>query len=244
VSRTRICTVTPDDVIVRGRSLPRELIGKLTFTEMAWLQAMGSLPSPDQTAILDACLVTLMEHGFTPSVIAARATYAAAPESLQGAVAAGLLGVGGTFAGSMEPCGAILMRIVAGEDPTLIVRAHRAARTAVPGFGHPVHRPEDPRTARLLEVARERKIAHAHTDALTRLSAAVDAALGRHLPINATGAFAAVLLDAGAPLGILRGFALVARSAGLAGHLLEEQQDPAFPAMAAAVDRAAPYEPE
>ena len=244
MSRTRICNVTPDDVIVRGRSLPRELIGKRTFTEMAWLQAIGSLPSPDQTAILDACLVTLMEHGFTPSVIAARSTYSAAPESIQGAVAAGLLGVGATFAGSMEQCGALLARITSGEDPGAIVIEHRAAGRPVPGFGHPVHRPEDPRAVRLLDLARERKVAGPHTSALQRLSKAVDGALRRHLPINATGAFAAVLLDVGAPVGVLRGFALVARSAGLVGHLLEEQQDPAFPAIASAADRAVPYESE
>ncbi len=244
MSRTRICTVTPDDVIVRGRSLPRELIGKLTFSEMAWLQALGSLPSPDQTAILDACLVTLMEHGFTPSVIAARSTYAAAPESVQGAVAAGLLGVGATFAGSMEQCGTLLVRIAEGEDPAVIVRDHRAERLPVPGFGHPVHRPEDPRAVRLLALARERSVAGPHLAALERLSGAVDAALRRHLPINATGAFAAVLLDAGAPVGVLRGMALVARSAGLVGHLLEEQRDPAFPAIVAAAERAVPYESE
>jgi citrate synthase len=244
VSRTRICSVTPDDVIVRGRSLPRELIGKLSFTEMAWLQALGAMPTSDQTAILDACLVTMMEHGLTPSVIAARATYGAAPESIQGAVASGLLAVGATFAGSMEDCGRLLVRIVNGEPAETIVRDHRGRGRPVPGFGHPVHRPEDPRAVRLLALAKERSVAAEHCAALELLSRSVDAALGRPLPVNATGAFAAVLLDAGAPVGILRGFALVARSAGLVGHLLEEQTDPVSSVIADAAERAVAYEPK
>jgi citrate synthase len=239
MSRTRICTASADDVTVRGRSLPRELMGKVTFSEMAWFQALGAMPTADQTAVLDACLCALMEHGLTPSVQVARATLGGAPESLQGAVAAGLLGVGGTFAGSMEACGALLVRIVAGEDAAAIVRAE----SRVPGFGHPIHRSEDPRATKLVAIARERKVAGAHVTALERLSAAVDKARDKHVPVNATGAFAAVLLDAGAPVGILRGFALVARCAGLVGHLLEEQQDPASWDMALAAEKAVPYEP-
>jgi citrate synthase len=200
------------------------------------------VPTPDQTAILDACLVTLMEHGLTPSVIAARATYGGAPESLQGAVAAGLLGVGATFAGSMEDCGRLLVRIVAGESPADLVRGLRDARQVVPGFGHPLHRPEDPRAVRLLELSRERGVARVHVAALATLSQAVDAALGRHLTVNATAAFAAVLLDVGAPVEILRGFALVARSAGLVGHLLEERREPAAVALTTAAEHAVPYE--
>ena len=226
MSQSRICTVTADDVVVRGQSLPHQLMGHVTFTEMAWLQALGTAPTAAQTAVLDACLCALMEHGLTPTVQAARLTYVGAPESLQGAVAAGLLGVGGRFAGSMEDCGRLLVRLVAGEAPVDIVRETRAARQPLPGFGHPQHRPEDPRAVRLLEIAQERGIAGFHTAALVALGAAIDAELNRHLPINATGAFAAVLLDAGAPVGVLRGFALVARCAGLVGHLLEEQSDP------------------
>jgi citrate synthase len=226
MSQSRICTATADDVVVRGRSVPRELMGYVTFTEMAWLQALGTPPTAAQTTVLDACMVALMEHGLTPSVQAARLTWMGAPESFQGAVAAGLLGVGATFAGSMDDCGRLLVRVVAGEAPASLVRELRAAKRPVPGFGHPLHRPEDPRAVRLLQIAREQDIDGRHTSALRAVSGAVDAEVGRHLPINATGAFAAVLLDAGAPVAALRGFALVARCAGLVGHLLEEQADP------------------
>ena len=239
MSRTRICTATADDVTIRGKSLPRELLGKVTFTELAWFQALGAMPTPEQTAVLDACLCALMEHGLTPTVQAARLTLGGAPESIQGAVAAGLLGVGATFAGSMEACGILLEAIVLGEDPDEIVRA----RPRVPGFGHPIHRREDPRASRLLAIARERKVAGANIAALEQLSEAVDRARGAHIPVNATGAFAAVLLDAGAPAGILRGFALVARCAGLVGHLWEEQGDSASWDLAVAGEKAVPYEP-
>ena len=239
MSRTRICTATADDVTIRGKSLPKELLGKVTFTELAWFQALGAMPTPDQTAVLDACLCALMEHGLTPTVQAARLTFGGAPESLQGAVAAGLLGVGATFAGSMEACGVLLSAIVLGEDPDEIV----GTRPRVPGFGHPIHRKEDPRATRLLAIARERKLTGANVAALERLSEAVDRARGAHVPVNATGAFAAVLLDAGAPAGILRGFALVARCAGLVGHLWEEQEDPGSWDLAVAGEKAVPYEP-
>jgi citrate synthase len=239
MSRTRICTATADDVIIRGRSLPGELMGRLTFTQMVWFQALGAMPTADQTAVLDACLCALMEHGLTPSVQAARATLGGAPESVQGAVAAGLLGVGATFAGSMDACGILLNAIVLGEDPDELVRT----RHRVPGFGHPIHRPEDPRAIRLLAIAHEHGVAGPHVAALEQLSDAVDRARGKHVPVNATGAFAAVLLDAGAPAGILRGFALIARCAGLVGHLWEEQQDPASWDMAVAAEKAVPYEP-
>ena len=239
MSRTRICTATAEDVTIRGRSLPRDLLGKITFTELVWFQALGAMPTAAQTAVLDACMCALMEHGLTPTVQAARLTLGGAPESLQGAVAAGLLGVGSMFAGSMEACGVLLNAIVLGEDPDELVRTqHR-----VPGFGHPIHRPEDPRATRLLAIAREHGVAGAHVTALEQLSEAVDRARGTHVPVNATGAFAAVLLDAGAPAGILRGFALVARCAGLVGHLWEEQQDPASWDMAVAAEKAVPYEP-
>ena len=239
MSRTRICTATPEDVILRGKSLPGELMGRRTFTELVWFQALGAMPTAAQTAVLDACMCALMEHGLTPTVQAARLTLGGAPESLQGAVAAGLLGVGSTFAGSMEACGVLLNAIVLGEDPDELVRT----RPRVPGVGHPIHRPEDPRATRLLAIAREHGLAGAHVTALEQLSDAVDRARGTHVPVNATGAFAAVLLDAGAPAGILRGFALVARCAGLVGHLWEEQQDPASWDLAVAGEKAVPYEP-
>lgn len=243
---TRIATSTPDDIYVRGRSLCRDLIGKLTFTEMTYLQVLGRMPTPGQTAVLDACLVTLMEHGLTPSAVAARMLYTSAPEAMQAAIAGGLLGVGSLFVGTVEGAAALLEEILA-DDAGIeaaarrIARAHRAAHRPVPGFGHPVHKPDDPRPPRLFAVAEAEGLAGRHLEALRALAAAVDEAAGRHVTVNATGAIAACLGDAGVPAAIMRGLAVLARCAGLVGHVLEEQEAPAMRAMWEAAEAAVPY---
>ncbi len=243
---TSIATATAEDVFVRGRSLCRDLIGKLSFTEMTYLQITGRMPSPQQVAVVDACLVTLMEHGLTPSVLAARLVQSSAPEALQAAVAAGLLGVGSVFVGTVEGCAALLDRIVAASDVAgearVVADEHRAAMRPVPGFGHPVHKPDDPRTACVLAVAEAQGIAGRHVAALRSLAVAVDAASGRHITINATGAIAAALADAGVPGEIMRGFAILARCAGLVGHVHEEQHRPAMRAIWEAAENAVPYD--
>jgi citrate synthase len=249
---TSIATSTADDVFVRGKSLCHDLVGQFTFTQMTYFHVTGRMPTPAQTAVVDACLVALMEHGLTPSVLAARLVCSSAPEALQGAVAAGLMGVGSVFVGTVEGCAALLERIVlagAGADgmdaeARRLADEHRAARRPVPGFGHPVHKPDDPRSPVLLEVAESRGVAGKHVAALRALSAAVDAAQGRHLTINATGAIAATLLDAGVPAEIMRGFAILARCAGLVGHIHEEQRRPAMRAIWAAAEEAVPYDGE
>jgi citrate synthase len=244
---TRIATSSATDITVRGKSLTDELIGKLTFTQMAFFQILGRVPTAGETAAVDACLVALMEHGLTPSAIAARLTHGTAPEALQGAIAAGLLGVGDKMAGTVEGCAVMLARIAAAADPAAeadrVVAEHRAARRSLAGFGHPVHTPDDPRTPVLFAVARAHGVAGRHLAAAAELSRAVDAALGRHLTLNATGAIAAVLADCGVPPEIMRGFALITRCAGLVGHVHEEQHHPAMTTMWDAADRAVPYDP-
>lgn len=244
---TSLCHSTADDIVVRGRSLPRELIGQRTFTEMIYLHLTGRDPTPAQTAVLDACLVTLMEHGLTPTAVSARLTYTSAPEAMQGAVAAGLLSVGSLFVGTTEGCAALLQRVAGAEDreqaAAAVVSEARAAGQRLPGFGHPVHRPVDPRTVALLALAREQGLYGAHCDALQRISEQVNAG-GRQIPVNATGAVAAVLCDAGLPVSILRGIALISRCAGLVGHIREEQERPAMMALWQGAEAAVPYAPE
>jgi citrate synthase len=243
---TSIATSTPDDVFIRDASLCRELIGKLTFTEMIYFQVLGKRATSAQTAVLDACLVTLMEHGLTPSALATRLVYSSAEEAMQSAVAAGLLAVGSRFVGTTEGAGALIAQILAASDGEAearrIVAEFRAEKKALPGFGHPFHKPDDPRTPVLIAVAREHGIAGRHIDAVLMLSRAVDEAFGKHITLNATGAIAAVLGDAGVPPAILRGFALIARAAGLVGHIHEEQQKPAMRAIWEASDAAVPYD--
>lgn len=245
-AKTELCQATPDDVVLRGRSLPREIVGKATFTETIYFLLTGTSPTLVQTAILDACLVTLMEHGLTPSAVATRLTYGSAPEAMQGAVAAGLLGVGSVFVGASETCAQHLARIVAATDGPAEARAivgeSRAAGERLPGFGHPLHRPVDPRTVALLDLARRRGGFGAHCAALEQLSAAVDAAAGRAIPVNATGAIAALVADAGLPISILRGIALISRCAGLVAHIREEQTTPVMRQLWEAADAAVPYQ--
>lgn len=244
---TRIATHNAEDIFIRGKSLCRELIGQLTFTEMLFFQILGRRPTPQQTAVVDACLVTLMEHGLTPSALAARLVYSSATEALQGAVAAGLLAVGSLFVGTMEGCAALLERMLAAPDgleaeARRIAQEHRAQRKSVPGFGHPEHKPDDPRSIRLFEVARQQGVAGRHIEATQVLGRAVDEAAGKHITLNATGAIAAALGDCGVPAEVMRGFALICRCAGLVGHIHEEQHRPALRAIWEAAERAVPYD--
>lgn len=244
---TSIATYTPEDVFVRDKSLCKELIGRLTFTEMIYFQILGRMPKPAQTELVDACLVTLLEHGLTPSALATRLVYSSATEAMQAAVAAGLLAVGSRFVGTTEECGLLLERLVAAGDrledeASRIARDHARTRTPIPGFGHHLHKPDDPRSIRLLELADDRGISADHVRAVRALSKAIDATYGKHITLNATGAIAAVLADCGVPREVLRGFALIARCAGLVGHVHEEQHKPAMRTIWEAAERAVPYD--
>jgi len=245
---TRIATSTPEDVFIRGQSLCRDLIGHLTFTEMLFFQILGRRPTPAQTRLVDACLVTLMEHGLTPSALASRLVYSSAPEAMQSGVAAGILAVGSRFVGTTEGCGLLLKELAArpaaerAQAAQAMARDHKARRQAVPGFGHPLHKPDDPRALRLLELARQEGVAGAHVAAVELLARAVDDAAGKHITLNATGAIAAVLADCGVPVEVLRGFAIIARAAGLVGHIHEEQRQPAMRTIWETAEQAIPYQ--
>ncbi len=245
---TAIGTHTNEDIFVRGKSVTRELAGELTFTEMIVFQVLGRMPSREQTAMIDACLVTLMEHGMTPSALATRLVYSSAPEAMQAGVAAGLMGVGSLFVGTMEGAAALIERMLAAGSVETEARAiaaeHRASRNPIPGFGHHLHRPDDPRSVRLFELASEQGLHGAHCDAIRTLSEAVDETYGKHITINATGAIAAVLGDCGVPAQIMRGFAIITRCAGLVGHVHEEQRRPAMRAIWEAAEAAVPFEAE
>ena len=198
-----------------------------------WLLIAGSLPSEAQRKVLDATLVAIAEHGFVPSVQAARMTLAAAPEALQGAVAAGILGCGSVVLGSSEAAGRFLAEVVerAGGgslEPaaTAVVKEYRAAQRAIPGYGHPLHKGYDPRSRRMFEIASESGVAGRHVEAARLIERLLPEITGKPLAINVSGAIPAVLLDAGYPLLALKGVPLLARTASLVAHLLEEQQRP------------------
>jgi citrate synthase len=224
---THLCRTEVDRVIVRGHDLVADLMGKRTFTETFLLLLTGRLPTPQQTRLVDAVLLALMEHGLTEQAIAARMIARCEPEALQAAIAAGLLGMGSRFGGAMSATAVLLREIIQADDKIQaagnIVARFRKESRSIPGFGHPRHKPDDPRSMRLFEIARDDGIAGKHVDAIHVLSQEIDVAFGRHLTINTTGAIAAVLGDLGIPESIMRGFAVVSRSAGLVAHLNEEE---------------------
>ena len=201
-----------------------------------------------QREIVDAVLVCIMEHGMTPSAIASRVTYLGAPESLQGAVAAGLLGAGSRFVGTADESAALFKQIVdkpAAEraaEAANIAREFTAAKKFLPGYGHPIHTNGDPRVKRLDEVARAAGAKGDYIDAMYLLGDAIKQASGKNIVINANAAIGAVLLEADIPPAIARGFNLIARCAGLVGHLLEEQEEPAGYHLWKMADEAVPYE--
>jgi len=228
---TELCRHTNEAIFIRNSNLCDDLIGKISFTEMIFYNLMGQRASSAQTAVLNAVLVTLMEHGLTPSAIAARMTALSSPEALQGAVAAGILGVGSKFIGTIEDSARLLEEMLGAPEglearAIAIVKRHRDARMLVPGFGHHLHRPDDPRTPKLLEVARQNDVAGRYVEALLVLAKAVDAAAKRHITINATGAIGAVLSEIGIPLDSIRGIAVISRAAGLVAHIQEERERP------------------
>ncbi len=227
---TRIATSDATSIHVGGRNLLEDLVGKCSFTEMLYFLTVKRMPTPAQTRILDACMVTLMEHGLTPSAVIARLMADSVPEEPQVAMAAGLLAIGSVFAGTTEQCARMLLdletRIARGEvdAPRKLAEEYAATKKPVPGFGHTTHKPDDPRSEKLFTVLERDGEKGRYIELLRHLSAEVDNANGRHITINATGAIGALFLEIGIQVEAMRGFSVVSRSGGLVGHLLEEQE--------------------
>ncbi len=242
----KLATHTLTDLYYRDANLVTEMMGRMSFTEAMIGHILNREASPADVAIIDAVLLALMEHGLTPSAISTRLTYHSAPEALQGAVAAGLLNVGSTFVGTMENCAKLLRDMIADPDGVeaaaeRIVADHRVRRAHLPGFGHHLHKPDDPRTPKLFEIARAHGVAGTYIDAIQALGRAVDAAAGKHLTINATGGTAAVLSEIGIPPEVMRGFAVIARAAGLVAHIAEERDVATARTIWDVVEDAIPY---
>ncbi len=229
-ARTSICTSYPDRIEVRGRDLCGELMGRLSFTEYFYLLVTGRLPTADQTFFLDTLLVAIAEHGLTPTAQAARMTYDADPNALQAAVAAGILGCGTVLVGTSELCAKVLIeargRVEAGEDADAVLASiassYRQNRKPFPGFGHPVHKPVDPRTVRIFALAGERGIAGPYVDLAKRFPKAVEQAWGKPIPMNVQMPIAAVLLELDFPASVVKAIAILARTGGLLAHIAEE----------------------
>jgi len=238
-----ICTSDEHSIRVRGKDLCGEIIGKMDFTSYFWMLVTGNEPSATQKFFADAVLAAIAEHGLVPSVVAARMTYAAAPEAFQGAVAAGLLGCGSVVLGSAEVAGRFYADVVAaGGDPTPMLREMRRRKAPVPGFGHPQHAGGDPRANLLLKLAAEHGVEGPHIAVVKAIAAALPETHGRSLPVNVNGAIPAVMLDVGFPLRALKGISLLARTASLIAHLNEEVERPIGFIMSGAGAKAIQYD--
>ncbi|MER2135743.1 MAG: citryl-CoA lyase [Arthrobacter sp.] len=250
---TSLGTSSRTEIRLLGQDLAGDLMGKVSFGELAfWLVAMRR-PSASGLRVFEAVLVALADHGFTPTAIAARLTYLSAPDSLQGALAAGLLGGGSRFLGVTEDCAKFLAEVLAEQDELPgddagwdalameAIRSRRASGRLVPGLGHPNHKDGDPRTPVLIGIAEEEGVRGPHLRLFEAVGRMSGEALGRQLPLNGAGVCGAALADLGLPPELLRGFALLARAAGLLGQLAEERRNPIANDIYMAVDRNAGY---
>ncbi len=225
---------TADRIVVRGHDLVEDLIGKVSLGDMAFLELKGRLPTRQESTVFNALAVTLVEHGMTPSAIAARLTYLGAPESLQGAVAAGLLGIGDRFGGSVEEAARTLQEALAGSGAEVdlnelarkIVATHKERKRPIAGLGHPIHKLIDPRTPRLFALAAENGFSGRYVQLMKAISVEAEGSHGRELPVNATGAIGAVASELDIPWKVTRGLAVIARAIGLVAHIQEELEEP------------------
>ena len=250
VARTAICTSDAHTIVVRGHDLSKDLIGKVSFVEHFFLLLTGKLPTPGEAAVLNATLVAIAEHGLVPSVQAARMTFAAAPDAMQGAVAAGILGCGSVVLGSSETAGRMYAEIdaqvqagTAVEAAALaVLQAWRAAGHSVPGYGHPLHKERDERVGALFAVARAAGTNLRFVAIAEAVEALLPQVLGKPLKLNVSGAIPAVLLGAGFPVQALKGVPILARTAGLIAHLFEEIGQPIGFALSYQATREAVYD--
>lgn len=231
--RSQVAYSTADRIVVRGHDLV-DLIGNVALGDMAFLELKGRLPTPPESTVFNAITVTLVEHGMTPSTIAARMTYLGAPESIQGAIAAGILGLGGRYGGSVEDIARILQTRLAEPDPVSdlrqlardVVGEYKAGKRIIPGIGHPEHKEVDPRVPRLFEVAAANGLRGRFVELVELIGEEASTAFGRSLPVNATGAIGALASELEIPWQVCRGLAVMARAIGLVAHLQEEVTDP------------------
>ncbi len=248
---TQIGQAYRDRVEVRGADLGGELMGNLSFSEYFHFLATGERPSDEQRFFLDLVLVAIAEHGMMPTNVSARMTLAADPSSLQGAVAAGILGCGPVLCGTAGECAELLLeagaRVEAGAAHAAVATAlaaeYHAAGRRLPGLGHPVHRPLDPRAERIFALADARSVSGRHIALARSLRDAAAEAWGRPLTLNVSLAIAAVMLDLDFGVSMVRSVPILARSAGLLAHLAEERQHPLGFLLASGAEEAVVYEP-
>jgi citrate synthase len=255
---TSLGTSEGSTITLLGQDLAHDLMGQVSFGELAYWLITLERPTPQQTRLFETVLLGLADHGFTPTAIAARLTYLSAPDAIQGALAAGLLGGGSRYLGVTEDTGRFLAGVLAAAPAPLpgpddeagwdalaeqAVAEQKAAGRFVPGLGHPVHKQGDPRTPRIIGIAREEGLYGPHLALFEAIGRVHPEILGQQLPLNGAGVSGAALADLGLPLELLRGVVLLARCAGLLGQIAEEIRRPIAQDIYQAVDRNAVYVP-
>lgn len=252
VPHTAICTSDENTIVIRGQDLCQDLIGHISFTDHFFLLLTGGMPDAACSAVLNATLVAIAEHGFVPSVQASRMTYAAAPDALQGAVAAGILGCGSVILGASETAGRLFAEVAARVDAgaslddaaAAVISEIKASRGAIPGYGHPLHKARDPRVDRLIEVATEAGANLRYVNIAQALERVIPGITGKDLRMNVSAAIPAVLMGVGFPVRSLRGVPILARTAGLIAHLAEEAETPSGFALSYQATRELQYDGE
>lgn len=238
-------------VLVRGYDLNKELVGKITFTDMTSLILRGRLPTPNEARMLDALLVILVEHGMVSHVIAARLVYHCAPEAIQAAVAAALCGAGSVHLGSSEWSAKMLSEALPADSQNpdfdaiagSVIDRYTASKQYIPGIGHRTHAEGDPRADTLFQIAKDTGACGRYCELIQRISKLSEERRKRRIPVNVTGAIAAIALDMGFPWQITKAFALIGRTLGVMGHIAEEIRNPMATQIDAAIKQAIVYEP-
>jgi len=204
---------------------------------MIFLAATGEIPDKNTRQMADAIMVASTDHGLTPISIAARLTYLGAPESVQGAVASGLLGAGDRFLGTMQTVAQLLRENIGDLKVTdtnealakvghAIIAEFRSRKEILSGRGHPTQVDGDARTPRMKKITRENGFDGKYWKLMEAISKVVNQSLGRKLPINITGAVGATICEMGLESIWARAFALIGRSAGIVAHLIDERKNP------------------
>jgi citrate synthase len=225
---TAISSVQPNELRLRGYRID-ELMGRVTFGQAVYLALKGELPSREVGRLMDAMLVSSIDHGATPPSALTAHTAASTGATMSASVASGVLCINRYHGGAIEGCMRLLSEGIerlagGGSAPVVaseILAELKAQKKRAPGFGHRIHT-DDPRTKRLLALAEELGVSGDGVKMARAFEQALEQSLGRRLPLNVDGALAALLVDLGFPPELGNAVFILARVTGLAAHAYEE----------------------
>ncbi len=227
--KSAITQIEPNSIRVRGYPVD-QLMGNFSFAQTIYLILRGELPDGPTSEIIEAVLVSSIDHGTTPPSCLAALNVATGGAPLNAAVAAGILAISKSHGGAVRSCLETIdqgLRMMNEEGETReeaarrVVKTYRERKMRIAGFGHRIHT-EDPRTRRLLEMAEQRGISSEHAAMARSIEEALEASLGKSLPLNVDGAIAAILGGLGFSPAVANSFFLMARVPGLVAHANEE----------------------